>query len=1527
MTISVLKQHILLVSAIIVFTVCSMPAAFSQVPSCTYACNDTVNVSVNRNCEAIITADMILEGYNFGACPTPVAPRIFDQNGRLINGVRLTRQYIGQYLKVEMSSPTRGTCWGYIKLEDKLPPQVICPPNDTLRCDETDYAANNASLESRLKTQLEASLVDNCDNESLQIVVISNVLSRECERQFNATRNITFIARDNHANADTCSFRILYEGVPPSEIDPPKNFTDNMSLECTTAFPLMNGRPYPTVKYLLDRFGGISIPNINGVGLANLVNGEFITNNVCNFKINYTDQVFQSCGPTYKIVRTWRVLDWCNNNIPFDFHQVIKVVDHNIDIVSCPSTIQLNTLTSCNMIGTLNRPQIAASECGTWTWSVAVKEAGKSEFVNIRTNISSSVASVTYTFPLGISMVRYTVVDDCGNEDSCIFNVVVTDNQEPMAVCDLRTVITLNDDFKAKVFAQSFDDGSFDACSDITYQVRRMDAGCDSVSVAFADFVKFCCEDLGKTIMVELRVTDENGLFSSCMAEALIQYKGQLLDITCRPNPAVMDCRRFNTFNPNTLAPPVVTTKNICIPVQNPVPSIENQNIDACGVGFKVVVWKINFNGRDSTICRQTVNFINQVPFDVNDIRWPSDRTITTCDNLDPTTSELNNLIPNSLQCANVIYSDPQDKVFDNLKESCIKVLRTWTVVDWCQYPANPNAIWTHVQTIKVVGSKAPVFNAGVANIGIETRANCQGQVNAVPVAEDDCTADNQLKWTYQLDLISGQSSINRIPKTNGKVINTLLDIGTYRATWTVEDKCANVTTAFKDFTIGDSEKPVILTKSYSTSISAATQTAVVRVADVNNNSRDNCDNSLQLGIRRSGTNDALAPSITMTCEDVGTLTIDLVGQDDAGNTNSNTAIVNLSDPSGACRQGFFGDAMPCGYVMDFDGVDDYISVPGLDITPEFTIEAMVYYEGSGDGYVTLFEFGNDNPFIGFDNGRPTIFGQIVDEEAFPLNIWTHIAFTYSPAANQSAIYINGVISKIGAATSSFIGEGFGIANLSGDGYFKGKLDEVRVWNVARNAADIASGMISTVDSRSPGLVGYYDFNAVAGNAIDKSVFALHGTLNGLTGPNAFPQFEKVDIACPPDNSGAVANSFISGKIYTPQLQSIEKAEISIQKMSSNEMSYKTSDVHGEYAFANLKAYEDYALKAQKSDDYTNGVSTLDLILIQLHILGIQTLDSPYKLIAADASNNGSISSIDLVLLKQLILGMIDKLPANDSWRFVEKGFVFDDLRNPWQFEEEMAVRLSGQRLIDRDFIGIKVGDVDGSAIANSALAGVRSSNTLQLGYENTFENGSWYVHVVAQQNISLSGLQMYLTNDVANVSDISSGKLIIDEQSFYTDHKNVALMWYDIEGIAIEKGDILFSVRLDAPLQTNPTVQLDIQKDGSHKVFDRDLRSYDIKWSPIEKTLTEESLVVYQNIPNPFSRTTDIYFDISDDTDVSIEIFSLNGQKVYSQKSLFPKGTNKININTAVTPLNKGIYYYQIKTVNRSLVRKMIVI
>jgi hypothetical protein len=98
--------------------------------------------------------------------------------------------------------------------------------------------------------------------------------------------------------------------------------------------------------------------------------------------------------------------------------------------------------------------------------------------------------------------------------------------------------------------------------------------------------------------------------------------------------------------------------------------------------------------------------------------------------------------------------------------------------------------------------------------------------------------------------------------------------------------------------------------------------------------------------------------------------------------------------------------------------------------------------------------------------------------------------------------------------------------------------------------------------------------------------------------------------------------------------------------------------------------------------------------------LNLQPLTDPYKLIAADINNNGSVSTLDIVFMQKAILGLETSFPNNSSWRFIPADYVFDDPLNPFNpiFPEELEfIDLQGDAL-EQDFVAIKVGDVNGNA-------------------------------------------------------------------------------------------------------------------------------------------------------------------------------------------------------------------------------------
>lgn len=105
------------------------------------------------------------------------------------------------------------------------------------------------------------------------------------------------------------------------------------------------------------------------------------------------------------------------------------------------------------------------------------------------------------------------------------------------------------------------------------------------------------------------------------------------------------------------------------------------------------------------------------------------------------------------------------------------------------------------------------------------------------------------------------------------------------------------------------------------------------------------------------------------------------------------------------------------------------------------------------------------------------------------------------------------------------------------------------------------------------------------------------------------------DYECP----GQMLVGSISGKIVTEKNLAIEDVNV---KLEGTEIDSQTTETTGSYAFTELPLGYNYSIVPEKDIKHDNGVSTLDIVLIQRHILGIQKLPGTYKYIAADINND-----------------------------------------------------------------------------------------------------------------------------------------------------------------------------------------------------------------------------------------------------------------------------------------------------------------
>mgnify|MGYP000671570531 FL=1 len=203
--------------------------------------------------------------------------------------------------------------------------------------------------------------------------------------------------------------------------------------------------------------------------------------------------------------------------------------------------------------------------------------------------------------------------------------------------------------------------------------------------------------------------------------------------------------------------------------------------------------------------------------------------------------------------------------------------------------------------------------------------------------------------------------------------------------------------------------------------------------------------------------------------------------------------------------------------VLRFDGVDDYIAFPAMNIdySRGITIEAWVRYN-SFKNQSRILDFGNGAGGSNFvlwnvstTNGlRFDIFRgrQLFIQTGGTLETgkWLHISLTID-AAGKAKLYINAQLIRTGdlAAPESVnrVNNYIAKSNWGGDGFFDGQIAEVRLWNRDRSALEIQENMYRYLTGSEANLVGYWPLNEGAGNTtvIDRSVNGNHGTIYGAT--------------------------------------------------------------------------------------------------------------------------------------------------------------------------------------------------------------------------------------------------------------------------------------------------------------------------------------------------------------------------------------------------------------------------------------------
>ena len=244
-------------------------------------------------------------------------------------------------------------------------------------------------------------------------------------------------------------------------------------------------------------------------------------------------------------------------------------------------------------------------------------------------------------------------------------------------------------------------------------------------------------------------------------------------------------------------------------------------------------------------------------------------------------------------------------------------------------------------------------------------------------------------------------------------------------------------------------------------------------------------------------------------------------------------------------------------YALQFDGVDDRVtfgSAPGLSALGAQTFTLELWFKKTGAGTTTttsaaggggllsvipLLTKGRGeadatsnvdmNYFLGIDSGRRVLAADFEDtfnggnhsilgQTAICDNIWYHAAATYDGTTWR--LYLNGVLDGeaiVAAPTNpnqrmprfdSIQHAGLATAMTStgvAQGFFKGLIDEARIWNVARSQSAIAEAMDEPLFAPQTNLIGRWGLDDATGTSALNTAGPQNGSLLPVVAPAAPP--------------------------------------------------------------------------------------------------------------------------------------------------------------------------------------------------------------------------------------------------------------------------------------------------------------------------------------------------------------------------------------------------------------------------------------
>jgi hypothetical protein len=1533
-------------------------------------------IGLDENCEAIINADKLVPNYipacGFDKYPMGSYYRVIIQDKHTEETLWASvdrvpfdaSKYLDRKLiyKVRSVANHCNVIWGPILFVDKLAPVVTCPPTTsrklnsknqivgthTFICSDIDsvlnvtksWADSTYAYYTGLATATDACSTPRLDNVKDEIVFISDCALSSTNGFIYAQIRRTFTFADAMGNKGICSQLINFYRprivLPVCKILVPNNKAKGDTLIALTD---LVGK-----KYELPQ----GVPHyVNGSGKKVYITGQ----DLCGFAFNYTDEVTfvtgEEGGCGKKIIRHWSIFDWCygkGENYPnyviipdsnntcyadskweggrYSWKQTIVVGDDEkpiiqaLDIdkdgnvgyysgepqadptVATPTYDPDDVLTfstgpmDCTGSFIFDRSSFKVIEQSDWCYDIKVFErvaikdlderpTGKFEMklgptVTVKGDCAKGF-QVTGVPMVGDWFVQVRVYDACYSSDTAMIPIRILDKIVPVMKCDDKFNITLDNLGNGHIAAKDLDEGSWDNCKLKWVKVRR-------------PVIDACQQSLlGMSRLVD---ANKNGK---------------------------IDTLDFIDFNRNTKGDEgeffeiAKGTKQLMTPLMDTVPFF------CCdGGSLMVELWgEDKFGNRN--FCWHTTQIEDKTP--VECVAPSAVRIFCTDKNLGTLDSKVQSarafgdvIIVRGATCAAV---DTTYTTVKKLKCGAGTIERIWTLT-------KKTAHGPIVSTCKQIITVLPLREYDIRfPKDVDTRDCSKPLIDTLRVDEHSC------------DILA----INITDKRYDKSADECYKI--FR-TYTVIDWCAY------DERCGDpmaTNVAYVVERKYSDN---GLRPVFVLVRDEDRNQREefylSADDVIHKGALlndgivepKDNNDESFTPNF---CEIAFSGSAEGLPTGAYIHSFMYTQVIKVYDdiqpvvtvtPDTTCiRDGGDCLANPQIIVNAKDNCTDDVTLETnlLMVAPFQTLDRtqMILYSTTHWEVKKLDKGKFEVNIKDLPMGKHDLI-VVVRDECGNLSAPTRIPLIIQDCKGPAPICINGLSIEL-------------MPNGSGDG-------SALVW-----ATDFVASKIFDCNGQGPEtqgngkLVTKYSINRVgspvsatqtslafnckdAGKIIQIELHAWD-ELGNHDFCVTFIQVQDNNKACG-GTGGTTETGQIAGLILTDDAEPVQSVAVEVGGASTQKANTGTN---GGFNIGELKKGGDYTVSAQHDKDHGNGVSTFDLVLIQKHILNVQPITSPYRLIAADVNNSKTITTLDLIQIRKLILQIDDKFKSVPSWKFIDATYKFQDATNPFAQDYPEVININNlTALAKADFVAVKMGDVNGNAATSpqAVKSEIRTNRAFLIEAKDELmkANQQYEIPVRARDLQQIQGYQFTLKYDLAAVELLSMDYGLSKAENFgvFTDKGLITSSWNSNTTAKHDPNAYLFSLVVKAKTTAKVSDVLKISSQlTSAEAYDVQNQTIGVKLT-FDKDRLIDNALLHQNQPNPFSDETLIGFYLPKAAKGTLTIRDAKGSLVYSAKTQYVKGENTVLIKRNELR-ESGVFYYTLETEDFVDTKKMVLL